>query len=49
MVVVDGGGWWWVLVVGGPLRPQEATEASSRAQFVALVWNLVLYQHRQDP
>ena len=34
-MVVDGVGWWWVEVVGGPLRPQQATEASSRAQILA--------------
>ena len=36
-VVVGVGGWWWVLVAGGPWRPQEATEASSRTQILARV------------
>ena len=37
-MVVGGGGWWWwvvVVVVGGPWRPREATEASSREQILA--------------
>ena len=40
-VVVDGGGWWLVVVVGGggstggPWKPRETTEASSRAQILA--------------
>ena len=51
VVVVGGGSWWWVgwVVVGGHWRPLEATEASSRAQCLALFTNLVLYQRRQDP
>ena len=53
MAVGGGGGWWWWVVVvggdvwlwvvlGGSWRPREATEASSRAQTLARVGNLVL-------
>ena len=43
-----GAGRWWYVVMGGGGRPLEATEASSRAQCLACVGDLLL-QHRQDP
>ena len=38
--VVVVGAVWWVVVVGGSWRPQEATEASSRAHILARFANL---------
>ena len=47
-VLVGGGGCWWVYV-GGPWRPREVADASSRAQIFARVGNLFLYSAARTP